>query len=264
MKTIKILCFITVFLFTYVLNAQRKDIRGQLIANDEIEGLHILNQTAAKYTISNNDGSFVIPAKVSDTLIISGVKYQVQEVVISPSIIELGQFNVQLIEKVNELNEVIVGKILTGSLESDIENSDAKPDINFYDLGIEATTDLPPTQSEQRLYDADHGKFVYFYGLGIAVNVHKILNRINGDTKEYKERIKREFNEKCINRLETEYSSTIFEAITIPENHKEEFFQFCLEDDKFNVICKDENQLNNVSFLLEKLKIFKIKLNEDN
>jgi hypothetical protein len=200
-KTIKVLCFCLAFVVSFLLSAQHKDLIGQLIADDEVEGLHILNETASKYTISNKDGSFIIPAKVSDTLYISGVKYEAQEVVVSSSIIELGQFNVQLIEKVNALSEVVIGKILTGSLESDLQNSDAKPQINFYDLGIPGNTDLPLTQSEQRLYDADHGKFVYYYGIGLAINVHKILNRINGDTNEYKKRIEIEFKEKCINRL---------------------------------------------------------------
>ncbi|NRR91116.1 carboxypeptidase-like regulatory domain-containing protein [Winogradskyella undariae] len=254
-----IICLITGFI-----NAQRSDLNGQIIASDEVEGLHILNKTGLKYTISNEDGSFVIPAKVSDTIIVSGVKYQKQEIVISLSNINLGQFNVLLIEKVNELNEVVVGKILTGSLQSDLENLNIKPDINFYDLGIPGSTDLPATQNEQRLYDADHGKFVYYYGIGLSINVHKILNRINGDTKEYKVRVLMESNEACISFLQSEYSSTIFEAISIPEKHKNEFFQYCLEDIQFSVICEDENKINKVHFLLEKLNMFKIQLDEGN
>lgn len=264
MKTIKTLYLITTFLTFCAANAQRKNITGQLIANDEVEGLHILNKTALKYTISNADGSFVIPAKALDTLVISGVKYQPKDLIITTSIIELGQFNVQLTENISELKEVVVGKVLTGNLESDLENSTIKPEINFYDLGIPGSIKLPPTQSEQRLNDADHGKFVYYYGIGLAVNVHKILNRINGDTKLYKERVKREAKENCITRLKSEYANTIFEAIEIPENHKEEFFQFCLEDDQFSAICDDEDPINDVSFLLDKLKIFKMRLNEDN
>jgi len=262
-KKISVLYFFIASTTTLVISAQRKDLKGLLFPDGEVEGLHILNKTASKYTISNYDGSFIIPAKVSDTLYISGVKYEAQEVVVSSSMIELGQFNIRLIEKVNALNEVVVGKILTGSLESDLQNSDAKPEINFYDLGIPGNTDLPLTQSEQRLYDADHGQFVYYYGIGLAINVHKILNRINGDTNEYKERIEIEFKEKCLNLLKPEYSKTIFQAISIPDNYKGEFFQFCLEDKHFKSVCEDENRLNAVGFLLDKLKIFKTNLNEE-
>ena len=98
----------------------------------------------------------------------------------------------------------------------------------------------------------------------VSIPSHKILNRINGDTKDYKERVKRESDEKCINQLKSEYASAIFDAVSISDNHKEEFFQFCLEDNQFSSICEHENQIQKVSFLLEKLKIFKIQLNEDN
>lgn len=242
--------------------AQQKILKGQLIANDDVEGLHILNKTAVKYTISDENGGFNMPAEVLDRLYVSGVKYQPQEIVITADMMAKGELSIKLVENINVLNEVVVGKILTGSLESDIENSDAKPEINFYDLGIPGNTNLPLTQSEQRLHDADHGQFVYYYGIGLAINVHKILNRVNGDTKEYKARVKTEFNEKCVNRLKDNYANTIFEAIEIPKKHQAEFFQFCLEDENFNAICADDNELNDVSFLLEKLSRFKNQLDE--
>jgi hypothetical protein len=74
-KKINLICFLIVISPILVHNAQRKELNGQLIAEDEVEGLHILNKTASKYAISNEDGSFVILEKVSDTLVLSGVKY---------------------------------------------------------------------------------------------------------------------------------------------------------------------------------------------
>ena len=165
MQKIKNITFFVLFVFGFNIYAQTKDIKGQLIADDEVEGLHIQNRTAAKYTISGEDGSFIIPAKVSDTLIISGIKYQTQEIVISQSNFDLGSFNVLLVEKMNELDQVIVGKILTGSLQSDLENSDAKPEVNFYDLGIPGYKGKPLTQNERKLHDADAGPMGYI-GLG--------------------------------------------------------------------------------------------------
>ena len=64
MKTIKFLSFFIAFIITLAINGQNKDLNGQLIANDEVEGIHILNKTASKYTISNADGSFIISAKL--------------------------------------------------------------------------------------------------------------------------------------------------------------------------------------------------------
>ena len=261
MKRSKTFFFIAVFFILSVVNAQRKDIKGQLIAADEVEGLHILNKTAAKYTISNDDGSFLIPAKVLDTLIVSGVKYQNQEIVISTSIMELGQLNVRLIEKINELNEVVVGKILTGSLESDIENSDAEPDINFYDLGIPGFVGKPLTQNERKLFDADGGDMVGLvggiYGGGPSVNLNKLLNTISGRTKKLKAIVELDTRDACLQRLKSSYESFLFKNDSLAKNLRVEYFQFCQEDDEFLLLCNKNDDLKLLDFLQEKLKAYK-------
>ena len=157
MKKTKIFCTLCAVFASVLVCAQRKDLNGQLITGDEVEGIHILNRTASKYDISDENGKFIIPAKINDTLFISGLKYQVKEVVITESMVDLGNFNVELVEKINELDEVIIGTILTGSLESDLQNSKAEPEINFYDLGIPGYKGKPLTQNERKLHYADAG-----------------------------------------------------------------------------------------------------------
>lgn len=244
----------------FVLSAQRKELKGQLVANDEVEGLHILNKTAIKYTISNADGSFVIPAQVLDTLVISGVKYQVQEIIMTKAIMTSGFFNVELIESVNELREVIVGTILTGSLQSDLENSDAKTDINFYDLGIPGYTGKPLTQNERKLFDADAGPTVLImggpYGGGLGLNMHKLLNTISGRTKKLKAIVALDDKENCIQRLRRDYESFLFEKDTLAENLRNEYFLFCQEDSDFLALCEVNNQIDLVEFLQSKLRAY--------
>ncbi|BAO76264.1 hypothetical protein WPG_2034 [Winogradskyella sp. PG-2] len=247
--------FFMVFISTMVLNAQRKELKGQLVSNDEVEGLHILNKTATKYTISNEDGSFVIPARVSDTIVISGLKYQLQEYIITQSIMDIGSFNVLLIEKINELNEVIVGKILTGSLKSDLENSDAKTEVNFYDLGIPGNIKKPLTQNEQKLHDADGGSWGHV-GLGFGLNFHKLLNRISGRTKKLKDIVALDDRDRCINRLRIDYESIIFENDTLAENLKNEYFLFCQEDESFLGLCEEKNEIKLLEYLQQKLKAY--------
>ncbi len=256
MKTIKFLSFFIAFIITLAINGQNKDLNGQLIANDEVEGIHILNKTASKYTISNADGSFIISAKASDTLFISGLKYEVQEFVITQSIIGLGSFSVQLIEKINELDEVIVGKILTGSLQSDLENSDAKVEINFYDLGIPGNTNIPLTQNEQKLHDADAGSWGSL-GLGFSVNFHKLLNRVSGRTKKLRNIVEIDNIEKCIARLRREYEEAIFKTDTLADGLKNEYFYFCQEDEGFKALCDENSDLKSIEFLQMKLKAYK-------
>lgn len=255
MKKINAISLLIAVTMSFVVNAQRKDLKGQLIADDEVEGLHIQNRTAAKYTISDEDGSFVIPAKATDTLIISGVKYQTQELIITQSNVDLGNFSVVLIENLNELDEVRVGKILTGSLESDLENSDAKTEINFYDLGIPGYKGKPLTQNERKLHDADAGPMGYI-GLGAGVNLHKLLNKISGRTKKLKAIVALDNEEKCISRLRREYEKTIFRTDTLAENLKNEYFYFCQEDEGFKALCEENNDLKAIEFLQRKLKAY--------
>jgi len=255
MKITKIIACFTFFILGFSIQAQTKNLDGQLIASDEVEGLHILNKTAAKHTISNEDGSFVIPAKVSDTLVISGVKYQLKEVIITKAIMELGSFNVMLVEDVSELREVIVGKILTGSLESDIENSDAKPEINFYDLGIPGYKGKPLTQNERKLHDADAGPMGYI-GLGGGVNLHKLLNRISGRTKKLENIVELDDRDRCILRLKRDYETFIFKKDTLAENLRNEYFLFCQEDEDFLFLCNQNNELKLLEYLQEKLKVY--------
>jgi hypothetical protein len=255
LKKIKTLFFL-ITLTSSLLSAQRKDLNGHLIADDEVEGIHILNKTASKYAISQEDGRFVISAKASDTLFISGLKYEVQEFVITKSILDLGSFSVQLIEKINELNEVVVGKILTGSLQSDLENSDAKTEINFYDLGIPGYTGKPLTQNERKLHDADAGPMGYI-GLGAGVNLHKLLNKISGRTKKLKAIVALDDKDRCITRLKREYERVIFKTDTLADNLKNEYFYFCQEDPSFKALCDENNDFKSIEFLQKKLKAYK-------
>lgn len=261
MKRNKAVLFFFAFVFTLVTHAQLIDLGGQLIAADEVEGLHILNKSSAKYTISNEDGSFVIPAKVSDTLFISGLKYKPQEFIITQAILDIGRFSVALIEKINELNEVVVGKIFTGSLESDLENLNAKPEINFYDLGIPGNTGKPLTLNERKLHDADAGPLGTImggpFGAGVGLNLHKLLNQFSGRTKKLKEIVALDNEEACISRLRRAFEVAIFETDSLAQNLKNEYFYFCQEDNSFEALCQEQNDLKSIEFLKQKLKAYK-------
>jgi hypothetical protein len=260
MKTIKNTGVFILFILGLFGQAQNKDIKGQLIAEDEVEGLHILNKTALKYTISNEDGSFIIPAKALDTIVISGVKYKVQEIIITKAIIELGRLNVDLVENINKLNEVVIGKILTGSLQSDLENSDAKTEINFYDLGIPGYIGKPLTQNERKLYDADGGSTGSImggpYGGGVGLNMHKLLNKISGRTKKLKAIVDLDNRDDCAQRLKRNYELFLFEKDTLAENFRNEYFLFCQEDKRFLALCDTNNEIELLEFLQAKLKVY--------
>jgi hypothetical protein len=262
-KRIEITFIVLSILFCSYSAAQRVELKGQLIANDEVEGIHILNKTAAKYDISNEKGQFIIPAKVNDTIYISGLKYIIKEVIVNTENVNTGIINVNLEEKINELDQVVVGKIFTGSLQSDIENSDAKPEINFYDLGLPGSTKLPMTQNERKLFDAGSGPTAMImggpFGGGLGVNFHKLLNAISGRTKKLKNIVELDNRDKCITRLRREYETIIFENDSLADNLKTEFFLFAQETDGFLQMCNRKNDIEAIIFLKDKLKAYQFR-----
>lgn len=260
MKKTKLLFSLVALLSVFLLQAQRTEIKGKLIANDDVEGIHILNKTASKFTISDEEGEFTIIAKATDTLFVSSLIYVNKEVIITQQQQDSNLIEIKLEEKVSELDKVVVGKILTGSLESDLENSDAKTEINFYDLGIPGNTKLPLTQNEKKLHDADAGPWGYV-GLGFGVNFHKILNKISGRTKKLKDIVELDDRDKCINTLRVNYESIIFENDTLAKNLRDEYFLFSQEDENFLSLCKEDNDIKLLEFLQQKLKAYRENLN---
>jgi len=262
-KKTKLLFSLVASLFAFLLQAQRSEIKGKLIASDDVEGIHILNKTASKFTISNDKGEFTIVAKATDTLFISSLVYENKEIIITEEQENSNSIKIKLEEKVNELDKVVVGKILTGSLQSDLENSDAKTEINFYDLGIPGNTKLPLTQNEKKLHDADGGSWGHI-GLGFGVNFHKLLNKISGRTKKLKDIVELDDRDKCINRLRIDYESILFENDTLAKNLRNEYFLFSQEDENFLSLCKEDNDIKLLEFLQQKLKAYRENLNSSN
>lgn len=246
---------ISVFLFFgFNALAQEIDINGRVIAEDDIEGIHIINKSANKFTITGINGKFTIPAKLHDTIVVSGIKYKQQEIIVNELIIQSQSITVFLEENIYELDEVFIGRYLTGDLRSDILNTQIKEKINFYDVGIPGFTGKPLTQSERRLFEADYGKmFALLQGSLVYVNIHKILNRISGRTKRLKNIVRLETIDDCMNKAKSEFSESIFGGFDIEENQKQDFFYFASEDPRFLELCKSNYSMKMFQFLVDKL-----------
>lgn len=237
-------------------NAQLTTLKGIVKAKDDVEGIHILNKSSVKYTVTDTDGSFSILAKANDTLVISGLKYELKEIKIIPKYFENNNLKIYLTEKVNTLDEVIVGRILTGDINSDVGNVEIKEDLNFYDLGIPGYTGKPKTIEERKLFDADNGK-MFAVGLGGAVNFNKLLNKISGRTKKLKAIVDLSEKDKCMKRMRDFYSKIILDKENFSDPQKAEYFYFCMDDSNFKTICERNDPSEVIPFLNEKLSVYK-------
>ena len=229
-------------------NAQLQSIKGQVIANDDVEAIHVLNKTSLKYTVTDSDGSFEILAKIDDTLTISSLKYNIKEVKVTPSILTQNIWRVFLTERITELDEVVVGKLLTGSLSSDMNNLEVETPVNFYDLGIPGYTGKQKILGERKLIEATTG--------GGIVPLFPIINAITGRTKRLKKQLQIERNILCVERLKDEYKNILFQGSDTPEAIQNQFFSYILDSENLKEVCKDPSKLNKVMFLQTALENF--------
>lgn len=253
-------CFLVVFcLICSSIYSQTIEIEGVVAASSDVENIHVINKTSNIFTTSNKLGAFIIEAKLSDTLVFSSVQYSLQTILVTPKIIIEKKMTVFLEDKVNELGEVIVGKVLTGSLDSDIKNSDAERPINFYDVGIPGYKGKPKTQNQRRLHEADAGKYVYV-GLGVGLNLNKILNKITGRTKKLKERVRKEYNDVLLEKIKANLIEDFFITYPLDESLRTDFFYFCSDDENFEKRCNDKSDIEVFEFLAEKMTAYKANL----
>ena len=235
------------------------EIRGQVVGEDDLEGIHIINKTSQKFTITDETGLFMLPAKQHDTILISALAYKPIEVTIDALIYNSKSLNVYLEEKINVLDEVIIGKVLTGDLWSDIENSDAKRDLDFYDLGIPGNTKLPLTQAERKYKDASEGTIFQI----TSINVHKLLNVISGRTKRLKKYMQLEQSNNCLELVVSEYAKVLLGDLGWEEERMADYFFFVTDDPQFLSFCRDYKDFSMFQFLQLKLEAYKKNLKEN-
>lgn len=253
-KTIEILFLF--FLLTFQkIASQSLEISGKVSSKTDVENIHIINKTAKFFTVTNQTGNFNIPGKLNDTIVFSSIQHKLKEVVITEDIILSKTIFVKLEEQINELDEVTVGKILTGDLNLDINNLEGDPPINFYDLGIPGYTGKIATQSERRLHEATSG--------GGFIPLNPILNAISGRTKMLKEQIRLEEKDNLLHKIKTTLSKDFFIVYDLDEDIRTDFFYFCEEDLNFNSRCKNKTDIEIFEFLKEKHLEYKQNLNSN-
>jgi hypothetical protein len=235
--------------------SQSVEISGKVDSKIDVENIHVINKTVQVFTITNNKGEFKISASLNDTITFSSIQHQPKTVVVDKNMILFKAIKVVLDEQVNELDEVIVGRVLTGNLLSDVKNVKGDAPIDFYDVGIPGYTGKPATQSERRLNEATTGAGF------IALN--PILNAISGRTKMLKNRVKLEERETLMQSIKGRLSKDFFVSNPLDEELKMDFFYFCADDENFIKYCKNETDFKILIFLRHKYKQYmeNLKLN---
>jgi len=236
------------------IQAQKVELSGQIISSGELEGIHVINKTSYRYTTTDENGRFSIAGKLADSLYFSSIQYMPKIIVLTAQQIKNKSITVSLSESINALDEVVVGTILTGDLNSDITNSEADRPIDFYDLGIPGYTGPRMNLAERRLFEADDGPLV----IGLGVNFSKLLNMISGRTKMLKKQLKLDNDKQTIQRIKDVVGPLFFKTNALKEEKRMEFYYFCADAPDFQERCKGRSDVEIFQFLEGKLKAFKI------
>ena len=153
--------------------------------NYTVSDILVVNINSKKSTITDIKGFFSIEVKLQDTLQFSAVNYRKKEIVITDEILNQKTIQVDLEEKIVNLDEVVIlPHNLTGKVALDIKIFDTKPVITSSSLGLPKANINVKTKNERLLFEADDGKLIKFYGIAATINVTKLLNKISGRTKK--------------------------------------------------------------------------------
>ena len=252
-----------VLFFSSLTFAQTREISGSISASGSVEGIHVINRTSYRYATSDIYGVFKIQAKLSDTLYFSSVQYESKTIYISLEMIEKKLVAVQLEDAVTALDEVTIGKILTGNLGSDVDNSDAKRPLDFYDFGLPGYTGPRKTLIENRLGEATAGSYIY-WGIPPQANLWKLLNKITGRTKRLQQNYKIEKDKNILTHIKDVVGPELFKYKNLDDDLRAEFYFYCADDENFQMRCTDRSDVEILQFLEEKLINFKANISSEN
>ena len=200
---------------------QQVTLSGKIMNLTDKSGIHVLNRTTNFNTITNQHGEFTITANLQDTLLLSSIRYSLKEVIITPEIYNSTKIEVLLEDRVNQLDEVLIGNQLSGNLLQDLKGIEVKEQFNFDDVGIPGFIGKP----EEKIAPIVPG-----LGTLTSVDLESLYKHLSGYYKKLKLRREWEAQNNAAVQMITYYSPDFFsEAYGVPENRLYDYMLFCIE-----------------------------------
>ena len=232
--------FLIAINFTYSQDDYRTWIKGKVLyKNVNVGSANVINNTSQQATTTNDDGEFEILVKLDDKLIFSSVQYQIRELNITKEILQRNRIVIDVNEKVNELEEVVV------TPENQEKFLDLKEEeFKRFDYTFDKSSRVNNVINEQ-------GKLVD--GINF-VNLYKLIrNSIKKDSNENESNYK--YNPSDL--LRELYDDVFFtKNLLIPNDKINEFLLYC--DDNFpdRILLKRDNEFELIEFLVKQSKKF--------
>ncbi len=228
------LCLLLFAFFSFAeLSAQNTKLQGKITNQEDVEGIHVLNNNSRNNTVTDAFGNFSIGAKVTDTLVFSSVNYLPKQIEITETLLERGIVVVTLDKLINQLDEVFLGSRLSGNLEKDVKNIPVKEKVDFWTLGIPGFQGEP----EEKI-----SKVIPYGFIPTAVNIEGVYKHLTGYYKKLKLKRKWEAENNTVARILYEYDEVfLLESYKIPTDKNYDFLLFCLETTTLQADFNREN-----------------------
>ena len=230
-----------------------KNLEGKAVSkNNGVADVHIMNISANKATITDEEGNFIITVTLGDTLLFSAVQFKRKTLVISSAILESKFISVSLEEFVNELDEVVVRPFdLSGDLAEDMKQLQIGQVVSATSLGLPNAHVKPLMQSERQLRTAAGPKFHPLMILSPPID--PIINAISGRTKMLKKRVARDKKELRLQGVRNSVADSLFlTQLRIPKEKIDDFMYFCEADETFDTLVRSDDKIAIWDFLLKK------------
>lgn len=183
-----------------------------------LEKIYILNFSAKKETVADNQGFFKIAAQPYDTLVVSGVNIKGIQIVLKPTDFSADLFFVKLKSQPYVLDEVVVQNF---------------PRINAVDLGIVSGKTKKYTPAERRLKVASESSVLGNTDgtTGGSIGIDPLFNAISGRTAMLEKIVEVEKKEKLQGRLQQMFSEEFYtKVLRLPLEYIKGFTIYALDD----------------------------------
>ncbi|MFC4222233.1 hypothetical protein [Flagellimonas marina] len=246
MKNTLLILFSLFFSTLAMAQEDRQLLRGKVLyRNTNVPNENVINSTSAQATITNDEGEFAIMVKVGDQLVFTALTYQLEIVVITEEILANNRLVVEVNEKVQELDEVVVTPENQERFLQ-VKNEDFKQ----FDYEIDRSTEVENIAESRTVRGMRDG--LNF------VNIFKALFKSQEADGQQRAPLK------VSEVLRHVYDDEFFVVdLRLPQNKIDAFLLYC--DDKIpsQTLLRKENEFQLIDFLVTQSKAFLTELNEE-
>ena len=215
-------------------------LRGKVISDaSSLDGIHVINLTNEKSSMTEKGGFFSILAKATDTLMFSGMQVKGIQVVLKQSDFTENLFFIRLRQQVTMLDEVYIKNY---------------SEINAVSLGIIPKGTKIYTPAQRRLRTAE--QFKWYSPLLIpagGMSVDGLINQMSGRTAMLKKELVVENKERLQVKIDNLYDESFFtQTLKIPSEYVKGFQIYVIDDQRLIESIKSKNKTM-TTFLLGEL-----------